>query len=1069
MLKRCAGNLPGCFLGGGVEMDSQIARMWDCENPLVLGISKEPAHTIWAPYDSVMEAAARKKSKYTVSLDGEWNFKWIQGTRGQIPDFYKPDYSTVGWDRIEVPSVWQLKGYGKPYYLRDSYPPAVCAKRGHVPEIDRERNETGYYRRTFTVPKCFGGREVFLCFGGVKSAFYVYINGEQAGFSKGSMTPAEFNITRYLKPGTNVIAVEVLRFSDATYLEGQEMWYFSGIFRSVTLTAEPPLYLRDIYAHAIPDETYENWRLETELNLVNSGETALAAEVELILYGQENEAPLHFTTRTAAGAFSTKKAVISGDVPHPRLWSAEEPNLYTLVAVLKSSSGEVLEAKSIRFGFRSCEIHNGQFRVNGKRVVLCGVNRHEFDPDGGWTLPEERYRQDVILMKQANINAVRTSHYPADPLFYDLCDEYGIYVMDEADLESHAVRKQGIPGNNPLWKDAAIDRVTRMVRRDRNHPCVVFWSLGNEAGFGPNFVRMKKALLALDTTRPIHYEGDPDNTVSDVISRMYPSLEEMQKMSRKESVSVGFNGRISNLRTGDNKPVRAEQYSGRPVLLCEYLGAMGNSLGGMLDYVEFFDQYPHFAGGFLWSFLDLAIHRVTPDGEDRWLYGGDFGEGVTDGNFCSCGIVGADRIPHPSYYEVKRAYQRIALSPVDLQKGILKIENRYNFLNLSRFAMLWQITEDGRIVEQHRQDAPVVAAGESIEFTLPYKSKHFKKGHEYLLTVFFVTKGCANWYRDGFPIAFEQFVLQAAPDADPALHPRLSVKLTESDDRFDIRAKNFHMKISRSTGEIISLNYGFGEVLAAPLHLNYWRALTDNDLGYANYNKTFRELLMIPSLKWRKATERRRLKSITAETDEKTVTVTVQHRVPLCRGTAVTVYSIDGEGNILIRHTVRPKREMVRVGLTMGVSPSLGNVTWYGRGPHENYSDRKAGAPIGLYSFSAEEMPHSYVRPQENGTRSDVRWMMLHDSSGNGVRVTGKTFGFSVWPYTQENLQSAQHRHELRDCGHLTVNIDALQKGVAARVPGIGTVQKAFRIPRGRTYEMQIMISGVSKTSSQKG
>jgi beta-galactosidase len=1057
------------FFGGGVEMDSQIARMWDCENPLVLGISKEPAHVLWAPYESVAEAVARKKSKYTVSLDGEWNFKWVQGTKAQIHDFYKPDYNTAGWDRIEVPSVWQLKGYGKPYYLRDSFPPAVCAKLGHVPEIERERNETGYYRRTFTVPKCFGGREVFLCFGGVKSAFYVYINGEQAGFSKGSMTPAEFNITQYLKPGTNVIAVEVLRFSDATYLEGQDMWYFSGIFRSVTLTAEPSVYLRDIYAHAIPGENYENWRLESELTLVNNSNTALSTEIELILYGQEDETPLHFTARAAAGAFSSKKAVISGDVPHPRLWSAEEPNLYTLVAVLKSTSGDVLEAKSIRFGFRTCEIHDGQFRVNGKRVVLCGVNRHEFDPDGGWALPEERYRQDVILMKQANINAVRTSHYPADPLFYDLCDEYGIYVMDEADLESHGVRKLGIPGDNPLWKDAAIDRVTRMVRRDRNHPCVIFWSLGNEAGFGQNFVRMKKALLALDATRPVHYEGDPGNTVSDVISRMYPSLEDMKKMSRKEAVSVALNGRISNLMTGDNKPVRAEQYRGRPVLLCEYLSSMGNSLGSLTDYTEFFDKYPHFAGGFLWSFLDLAIHRVTPDGEDRWLYGGDFGEEVTDGNLCSCGIVGSDRNPHPAYYEVKRAYQRISLSPVDLTNGVLRVENRYSFLNLSRFAMIWQITENGRVLEHHRQDAPIVAAGESAEITLSFKKHRYLEDREYLLTVFFVAKGCTNWYRDGFPIAFDQFTLQAASDAAPVLHPRLPVKLTESDDRFDIKAKDFHLKISRSTGEIISLNYGFGEVLAAPLHPNYWRALTDNDLGYANYSKKFRELLKLPLFKWRTATERRRLKSVTAEADETKVTVTVQHHVPLCRGTAVTVYSVDGEGNVLIRHTVHPRREMVRVGFTMGVSPSLGSVTWYGRGPHENYCDRKSGSPIGLYTLPAEEMPHGYVRPQENGTRSDVRCMMLQDSSGNGLRVSGNTFDFSVWPYTQENLQNAQHRHELRSCGHLTVNIDAAQKGVASRVPGISTIQKPFRLPRGRTYELQIMLSGVGKTRSQKG
>ena len=1049
-------------------MDAETARMWDCENPQVIGISKEAAHVLWEPYDSAGDALAQKESAYTLSLNGEWDFKWVQGTHGRPKDFFGLDYDSSEWDRITVPSVWQLKGYGKPYYLRDSFPPAVCAKRGHVPEIDHEKNETGYYRRTFRLPPSFEGREVFLRFGAVKSAFYVYVNGEQAGFSKGSMTPAEFNVTQYLRPGRNVIAAEVLRFSDATYLEGQDMWFFSGIYRNVTLTAEPKTYLRDLFVRAVPDETYENWRLEADLSLMNALPQSLAVRMELLLCEQESGKTVQrFSAKTTVGAFTSKKVPFSGNVTRPKLWSAEEPNLYSLAVVLKDDTGSVLEAKSIRFGFRTSEIRDGQFLVNGKRVLLCGVNRHDFDPDSGWTVSEERYRQDLSLMKQANINAVRTSHYPDDPLFYDLCDEYGLYVMDEADLESHGVRKLGIPGESPLWKDAAIDRVTRMVRRDRNHPCVVFWSLGNEAGFGSNFARMKKALLALDTTRPVHYEGDPGTTVSDVVSRMYPRVEDVEKMGRKEPVPVSLSGHISNFFTADNKPVTPEQYEGRPVLLCEFTHSMGNSLGGLTEYTELFDHYPNLAGGFLWSFSDLAIHRVTPDGGERWLYGGDFGEEISGGCFCAAGIVSAGRVPHPAYYEVKKAYQRIRVVPVDLQKGVVRIENRFAFLTLSRFNMTWQITENGRVVAQHSEEPPAAAAGESAEMTIPMKGIRFLPDREYLLTFVFTAKDETMWCKPGFPLAFEQFTLQEA-EQKPQVHPRASVKLSEFDDRFDIRGKGFRLKISRSSGEIISLNYGFGEVIAAPLRPNYWRAFTDNDMGYANYNPKFRDLILYPEQKWHRASDRLRLLSITAETDGKTVTVTVQSHVPYCRGKALTIYTIDGDGNILVRHSVRPMFEMVRVGFTLGVPSALSSISWYGRGPHENYRDRQCGAPVGIYTLPAAEMPHDYVRPQENGTRSDVRWMEALNVSGSGVHFAGGRFGFSVWPYTQEDLLHAQHCNELRSRDFLTVNIDALQRGVGGDFPGLANVHEPYRIRRGKVYEMEFLISGIGKRGSRK-
>lgn len=1050
-----------------MDMDAESARMWDCQNPRVIGIAKEAGHALWAPFDTVEEALAGGASPYRMSLDGEWDFKWITGQGGRPGGFAAPEFDSSGWDKLAVPSVWQLHGYGKPYYLTHSYPPPVCAKRGRVPEIDRSRNETGYYRRTFTLPASFAGREAFLCFGAVKSAFYVYVNGEQAGFSKGSMTPAEFNVTPYLREGENVVAAEVLRFSDATYLEDQDMWSFSGIYRGVFLTAEPKTYLRDVFVRTVPDGSYENWRLEADVLLRNELPDAKDVEVELLLRGADGADALRLRCRAAPGASSSGKATFSAGVSRPLPWNAEQPNLYRLAVVLKDAGGKTLEAKSLRVGFRSVEIRGEQLLVNGRPVRLFGVNRHDFDPDGGYAVPPERLREDVRLIKQANLNAVRTSHYPDDPLFYDLCDEYGLYVMDEADLESHGVRKQGIPGKSPLWADAAADRVTRMVRRDRNHPCVVLWSLGNEAGFGKNFVRMKEETLALDPTRPIHYEGDPGGTVSDVISRMYPSVEDLEKMGRREKVGVGPGRRLANLGTADNKPVAPELYAGKPVLLCEYASAMENSLGGLRDYAALFEKYPNLAGGFLWSFADMALRRVSPDGGERWLYGGDFGEGKSGRCFCLSGIVAANRTPHPSYYEVKHVFQPIRAVPADAGKCVVRIENRHVFRDLSGYTMMWQLSGNGKILEQHEQEPPALAPGESTEVALARRTGRLRPGAEYLLTLFFLTKKETPWCGAGFPAAFGQFEVRSPEFRAKPCRSR-PVRLAETAERFEISGKGFRIAVSRRTGGVVSIDYGFGELLRAPLLPNYWRAFTDNDLGYANYRPKLGALLSYPVRRWRTATEKRRVLSVSASTDGKTAAVTVAQRVRHCRGRVVTVYEVDGEGSLLIRHSVRPTCDMLRVGFTLGIPRSLGTISWYGRGPHENYADRKTGAPVGLYSLPAERMAHAYVRPQENGTRSDVRWMTALNSSGSGLRFSGDRFGFSVWPYTQDDLQRASHPGDLHGRDFLTVNVDAAQSGVGGDFPGIANVRGEGRLRKGKAFRLELVISRLDGTTPPK-
>jgi beta-galactosidase len=1040
-------------------MGSGTALLSECCDPKKTGVYKQPGHELWLPYDSAERAAERGATPYSLSLDGDWDFKWVMGTRGRPEGFEAPEYDSSGWDKIAVPSVWQLRGYGKPYYLAFSYPPAVCDKKGRVPEIDPALNESGFYRRTFTLPQSFESRQIFLRFGAAKSALYVYVNGHFAGFSKGSMTPAEFDVTRFVRPGSNVVAAQVVRFSDGTYLEDQDMWFFSGIYRSVVLYAEPKTFIRDIYIHTTPDENYESWRFEAEATVVSELEKNKDLTLTLRFRKEPDGGEIRSLTRTfSLGGGNACGVAFACDFEKPLLWSAETPYLYSAQAVLEDAEGNVAEAKNVRFGFRATEIRGGVLLINGRPVKLCGVNRHDFDPDFGWAVPEERFRQDISLMKRANINALRTSHYPDDPRIYDLCDEYGIYVMDEADLESHGVRKQGIPGDDPKWSDACVDRMTRMVLRDRNHPCVFMWSLGNEAGFGSNFALMKKAALALDATRPFHYEGDRDMSVSDVTSRMYPPVDTVEKLGRGEEIKISFIDNLLNKLTADNKPLKPEQYRGKPGILCEYAHAMENSLGNFKEYMDLFEKYPTLAGGFIWDFVDQSIRRYTPDGSERWLYGGDFGEEKTDRNFCANGIVSADRTPHPSYFEVKNVYSRIRVKPVDIKSGRVRIQNLYCFTDLSRFAMSWRVLKDGRVIFTRIADAPHVGPGQSTELTLELPEEPLDMRAEYLLDISFNIKDETPWCEAGYPLAVSQLTLAAA-EAVNEQPENSEASLRETPDAFLITDTGLRAVVSRLTGELSSLDLGSGELLASPMHLNYWRAFTDNDMGYANFKPEWSKMLMHGVTKWRSATETRRLRSVAAEESGGRVVVTAEYSVRGCKGAVTTVYEFGG-GSLRLRHTVTPASDMLRVGFTFALPEKYGRITWYGRGPHENYCDRKTGAPAAIYSFPAAEMCHNYMRPQENGTRSDVRWMQATDDEGRGIRLAGSYFDFSAWPYTQEDLQNASHRDELKHRDTITVNFDSEQRGVGGDFPGVANVHEAYLVHRGRKHELNIIISG---------
>ncbi|MFB0920362.1 MAG: glycoside hydrolase family 2 TIM barrel-domain containing protein [Oscillospiraceae bacterium] len=696
--------------------------------------------------------------------------------------------------------------------------------------------------------------------------------------------------------------------------------------------------------------------------------------------------------------------------------------------------------------------------INGKALMICGVNRHDFDPDYGWAVPRERYYQDLCLMKQANINAVRTSHYPNDPLLYELCDEYGLYVLDEADVETHAVRRKNVPGDNPIWTHAVVDRMERMVLRDRNYPCVFMWSLGNEAGCGENFTKMKAAALSLDTTRPIHYEGDMDMSVSDVVSRMYPTVELLETLGRHEEVTIGLLDNFLNMLTADNKPLKPEQYTGKPVLACEYAHAMENSLGNFQEYMDVFEKYQNIAGGFIWDFVDQSIRRKTQDGQEQWLYGGDFGEEVSHRYFCANGIVSADRTVHPSYFEVKKVYQRIRIKPVDLQNGVIRIENLYCFKNLKEFRPEWTLTENGRAVSWKTLEPLDIPAGESLELKLDFQNYKFKSDREYHLTFDFLALNTTLWCEKNYPLAFEQFELRSdRPQTKPDRSRK--IEISQSETEIDVSGSGFRITVSKQDGRISAINYGKGDVLSSPLTPNYWRAYTDNDLGYANFRPELESLLAYPVKRWRTATEKRKVRSVELARSNGLVSITVRQEVKYCSGDVNTIYKIDSAGTVFVRHEIYPTKDIPRIGFTLALRREFTGFTWFGRGPHENYCDRKTGAPIGLYSLDVERLGHSYMRPQENGNRTDVRRLEISDKLGNGLLITGELFGFSAWPYSQEALEKAKHLHELRKQDFVTVNIDHLQCGVGGDFPGVAKLHEPYIIHKGKRYVFEFAIS----------
>jgi len=987
-------------------LEPRSVRDWD--NLQVLERNRAKSRAYFIPFSDGAGALSydRGSSPWFHSLNGTWKFHYAASPDDAPEGFYETKYDSSAWDDIRVPGHWQLQGYGHPHYTDLDYPFPVDPPR--VPSD----NPTGSYVRTFELPGHWKERTVCVKFDGVDSAFHLWVNGTFVGYSQGSRLTSEFDLTPYLKPGTNRMAVRVYQWSDGSYLEDQDMWYLSGIFRDVYLVAEPSA-LR-----------ISNFKVETELD---AGYRDARLLVEAELGGKDRRGSVRIRLRDAAGREVAAdereirdegEAPVAFDVPvaSPALWSAEAPNLYHLTIEAVDPDGRVVEGIAQRVGFRKIEVKDGRFLVNGKAIMLKGVNRHDHDPDTGRTVTVSTMREDILMMKRHNINAVRTAHYPNDPRFYELCDEYGLYVMEEADLETHGFEPLGNIArlsDDPAWEEAYVERVRRMVDRDRNHPSVLFWSLGNESGFGCNFRAMAQWCRQADPTRLIHYEEDREAEVCDVVSTMYSSVEKME----------GF-GQMSD--------------HPKPHVLCEFAHAMGNGPGGLRAYFDTFDRYDRLQGGFVWEWIDHGIRRKTERGPDDFAYGGDYGDVPNNSNFVIDGLVRPDRTPSPGLIEYKKVIEPVR---VEQAGGALKISNRYDFLALDHLYADWSMTADGRTLASGVLALPHIAPGESAEVAIPSAASGASApGAERWLNVSFSLASAQPWAERGHEVAWAQLPLpvepaaQAASEASDQAYP--SILHAEEEGRLLVlTGGEFRLALDTRRPGIASLRLNGRELLRAGPRLNFWRAPIDNDM------------YVLPE--WRKA----HLNRLTERTDdcrwerldEGAVRIVWSSRIaPPVHDwgfRCTTTYTVRGSGLIVVDvHGMpegKPPAMLPKIGLQLELPGDLDRVRWYGRGPGESYSDSKEAGRFGVYRSTVDGLHTPYVYPQENGNRTDVRWMSIADAAGIGLLAAGApTLEFSARRYTDADLEAARHASDLAARDFITLNLDYRQNGLGSNSCG---------------------------------
>lgn len=1035
--------LLGCSLfAARASLQTATPQVPDWENPRVFGINKELPHATLAPYPSERAALAAdtQASPFVQSLGGQWKFHWVKQPSERPVNFYKVDYDVSRWKEIRVPANWEMEGYGTPIFSNINYPferdaPRVTSEPPKEFTAYSQRNPVGSYRRTFSVPADWQGRQVFLVFNGVNSAYYVWLNGKMVGYSEDSRLPGEFNVTQYLTAGDNVLAVEVYRWCDGSYLEDQDFWRLSGIFRDVELVARLPIHIRDFYARPVLDAEYRDATLKLNLKVRNASNTDKTVVLETrLLDDKRNPVFRPIVTNVTVSAQAETSLDLTQAVLNPKKWSAEEPNLYTLLLTLKNLAGDALETIPCAVGFRSSEIKNGQVLFNGRPIVIKGVNRHEVDPDRGQVVTREGMIADIKLMKQNNLNAVRTCHYPNVPEWYALCDRYGLYVLDEANIESHgygANEAQRISTGED-FTEAIIDRVRRTIERDKNHACVFIFSLGNEAGVGRNPAAARDWAKTNHPEWIITYEPG-DSRHSDVFCPMYTPPDELI-------------------------PAWEKHGQGRPMFLIEYAHSMGNSTGNFQQYWDVIEAHRQLQGGFIWDWADQAIRKQGADGKTFFAYGGDYGDYPNDDNSCDDGLVLPDRTPDPALAEVKKVYQYIKVEPVDLAAGRVRVRNKYLFRDLSGIRGAWELEENGVVIERGNLPPLAIAAGQSQEVKLAIKQPKLAAGAEYFLKVSFTLAADAMWAAKGHVVAWDQYPMPyqvaAAPMRD--MTKLAALKLNESADAFTISGAAFTVRIGRHSGALESYEVKGKQLIAAPLAPNFWRAPTDNDRG--------NEMAKRQGI-WRDAGAKRTVQAVKAEQpNPQIVKVTATAALPAGGSTVRNVYSIYGNGEIEVEQEITPTGplpDLPRFGMQLQIPGEFHTVNWYGRGPQENYWDRNTGAAVGRYAEQVANFAFPYVKPGETGNRTDVRWVTFTNAAGVGLKATGMPLlSISAWPFRMEEFERHRHPSEFVLSEDVTVNLDYRQMGVGGDNSWGALQHPEYRLP-AQPYRYSFRIAPV--------